>query len=343
MGRDGGAGPLRAASRSRRCAASLGAAGVPVEVASDELPLVRDPAALPLIDALRAVLNLDNDDPDHVDHVDAGRAEALLDRPARRPRRRRRTPPGPAAAHPREGAGPGGATAAAPLARAGARARSSTRASLDGARRDRGRPGPARWPSSLRAHPRAARRGRDRRGAALDAVVRHRLAARLRRSVERGGGAARRAHRDLDSIWRCSSRRRGPRRPATTSASETFLATLVAQQIPADTLAERGARGAAVRLLTAHRAKGLEWRLVVVAHVQQDGWPDLRRRSTLLGADRIGTDGLVPPTDRASCWSRSAGSSTSPAPAPASGWSSPRSVAARTTATSRPGSSTSSA
>ena len=61
-------------------------------------------------------------------------------------------------------------------------------------------------------------------------------------------------------------------------------------------MAERGARGAAVRLLTAHRAKGLEWRLVVVAHVQQDGWPDLRRRSTLLGADRIGTDGLVPPT-----------------------------------------------
>ena len=58
-----------------------------------------------------------------------------------------------------------------------------------------------------------------------------------------------------------------------------FLATLVAQQIPGDTLAERGARGAAVRLLTAHRAKGLEWRLVVVAHVQQAGWPDLRRRS----------------------------------------------------------------
>ena len=75
-----------------------------------------------------------------------------------------------------------------------------------------------------------------------------------------------------------------------------FLATLVAQQIPADTLAERGARGAAVRLLTAHRAKGLEWRLVVVAHVQQDGWPDLRRRSSILGADRIGPDGLVPPT-----------------------------------------------
>ena len=54
-------------------------------------------------------------------------------------------------------------------------------------------------------------------------------------------------------------------------------------------------RGDAVRLLTAHRSKGLEWRLVVVAHVQEEGWPDLRRRSTLLQADRIGADGLLPP------------------------------------------------
>ncbi|WP_336276103.1 hypothetical protein [Nocardioides sp. B-3] len=40
--------------------------------------------------------------------------------------------------------------------------------------------------------------------------------------------------------------------------------------------------------------------MVVVAHVQQEGWPDLRRRSSLLGADRIGLDAagtpdLVPP------------------------------------------------
>uniref|UniRef100_UPI00356ADB7D PD-(D/E)XK nuclease family protein n=1 Tax=Nocardioides sp. TaxID=35761 RepID=UPI00356ADB7D len=68
-----------------------------------------------------------------------------------------------------------------------------------------------------------------------------------------------------------------------------------AQQIPADTLADRGVRSEAVRLLTAHRSKGLEWRLVVVAHVQEDGWPDLRRRGSLLQADRIGEDGLQPP------------------------------------------------
>ena len=75
-----------------------------------------------------------------------------------------------------------------------------------------------------------------------------------------------------------------------------FLSRLVAQQIPADTLAEQGVRGTAVRLLTAHRSKGLEWDLVVVAHVQQEGWPDLRRRSTMLKADQIGRGELLPPT-----------------------------------------------
>ena len=74
-----------------------------------------------------------------------------------------------------------------------------------------------------------------------------------------------------------------------------FLESLSAQQIPADTLADRGVRGSAVRLLTAHRSKGLEWRLVVVAHVQEGSWPDIRRRSTLLQADRVGADGVLPP------------------------------------------------
>src|SRR3954471_11141652 len=57
---------------------ALGAAGVPVEVASDQVPPVRDPAVLPLLDGLRAVVNLDNTDLDHVDYLDPARAEALL-------------------------------------------------------------------------------------------------------------------------------------------------------------------------------------------------------------------------------------------------------------------------
>ena len=96
---------------------ALGAAGVPVEVASDEVPLVRDPAVLPLLDALRAVVNLDNDDVDHVDHIDPARAEALLLSPlggldagdVRRLARQLRDP--------REGREPGGGAARRDLSR----------------------------------------------------------------------------------------------------------------------------------------------------------------------------------------------------------------------------------
>ena len=57
-------------------------------------------------------------------------------------------------------------------------------------------------------------------------------------------------------------------------------------------------RGAAVRVLTAHRAKGLEWDLVVVAGVQEGAWPDVRRRGSLLEPDRLSPPGVseLPPT-----------------------------------------------
>ncbi|MCW2757501.1 MAG: uvrD 2, partial [Nocardioidaceae bacterium] len=118
---------------------------------------------------------------------------------------------------------------------------------------------------------------------------------RLRRSTENAGPAARRAHRDLDGICALFETAAHQEESRTHSGVRNFLESLRAQEFPADTLAERGIVGDAVRLLTAHRAKGLEWRLVVVAHVQQDGWPDLRRRTTLLQADRIGVDGVSPP------------------------------------------------
>jgi superfamily I DNA/RNA helicase/RecB family exonuclease len=66
-----------------------------------------------------------------------------------------------------------------------------------------------------------------------------------------------------------------------------FLDSLTGQEIAGDTLAERAQREDSVRLLTAHRAKGLEWDVVVVAGVQEEVWPDLRLRNSLLGADEL--------------------------------------------------------
>lgn len=118
---------------------------------------------------------------------------------------------------------------------------------------------------------------------------------RLRGAVERGGAAARAAHRDLDAVCALFELAARAEEQQDHTDAQVFLDQVEAQQIPADTLAERGVRGDAVRLLTAHRSKGLEWRLVVIAGVQEGRWPDVRRRNSLLQADRIGPDGPVEP------------------------------------------------
>jgi superfamily I DNA/RNA helicase len=46
-------------------------------------------------------------------------------------------------------------------------------------------------------------------------------------------------------------------------------------------------RGEAVRILTAHAAKGLEWDVVAVAGVQEGLWPDLRLRGSVLGSEAL--------------------------------------------------------
>ena len=275
---------------------ALAAAGVPVEVASDALPLVRDPAVLPLLDGLRAVVNLDNHDPDSPDFLDPGRIESLLLSPlggldasdlralVRRLRLREKEQPDVSARR-----------TSRELLRL-AVVEPGFLDEMEGPDVER-----TRALASLLRH--GAQLLADRAG--VEDVLWHLWSTtswpqRLRRQVDVGGASARRAHRDLDAIvalFELASRAVDQRDHVGVAA---FFASLVAQQLPADTLAERGVRGAAVRLLTAHRSKGLEWDLVVVAHVQQEGWPDLRRRATLLGADRVGVDGsgrpdLVPP------------------------------------------------
>ena len=278
---------------------SLGAAGVPVEVARDDLPLVQDPSVLPLLDALRAAVNIDNDDDGSADYVDHSRAESLMLGPlggldagdVRRLSRHLRTREKDAAHAERR----------LPLT-----SRELVRRAVlcDGFLDDVQGP-EAAAARAVHTLIRETADGLAAGGTAEDALWRlwsgTSWPGRLRRAVESGGAAARRAHRDLDSVvalFDVAAREAEKRDVAAVSGAHgvrDFLARLVAQQIPADTLAEQGVRGAAVRLLTAHRSKGLEWDLVVVAHVQQDGWPDLRRRSTMLQADRIGRGELVPP------------------------------------------------
>ncbi|WP_435191907.1 ATP-dependent helicase [Streptomyces sp. bgisy126] len=118
---------------------------------------------------------------------------------------------------------------------------------------------------------------------------------RLERAALRGGPAGRNADRDLDAVCALFETAARAEERVGGRGVVNFLEELDAQDIAADTLTRRHARPDAVRLMTAHRSKGLEWSLVVVAGVQEGLWPDLRRRGSLLEADRIGRDGLAEP------------------------------------------------
>ncbi|WP_406485138.1 ATP-dependent helicase [Streptomyces sp. NBC_01563] len=118
---------------------------------------------------------------------------------------------------------------------------------------------------------------------------------RLERAALRGGAGGRNADRDLDAVCALFDTAARAEERIGGRGALNFLEEVDAQDIAADTLSRRAVRPDAVRLMTAHRSKGLEWRLVVVAGVQEGLWPDLRRRGSLLEADRIGRDGLAEP------------------------------------------------
>ncbi|MFC8277922.1 ATP-dependent helicase [Streptomyces sp. NPDC057271] len=168
-------------------------------------------------------------------------------------------------------------------------------------------------PERLVAHDQSYARGARRLGELLQ-QARRRLAAggtaeealwllwngtpwsgRLERAALRGGAAGRNADRDLDAVCALFETAARAEDRVGGRGALNFLEELDAQDIAADTLSRRQSRPDAVRLMTAHRSKGLEWGLVVVAGVQEGLWPDLRRRGSLLEADRIGRDGLAEP------------------------------------------------
>jgi superfamily I DNA/RNA helicase/RecB family exonuclease len=113
------------------------------------------------------------------------------------------------------------------------------------------------------------------------------LADRWAAASARGGRRGATADRDLDAVLALfdAAARFTDRLPG--ARIEVFLDHLLDQQLPADTLAPSADRGEAVRMLTAHAAKGLEWDVVVVCGVQEGVWPDLRLRGSVLGSERL--------------------------------------------------------
>ncbi|RLP89465.1 ATP-dependent helicase [Micromonospora sp. BL4] len=263
---------------------ALHAAGVPTVVHGEDLPLHLQPAVAPLLLLLRCALepeSLDEEAAVALLHSPLGGADPLAERRLRQGLRA--------------------------LALAGGDRRPSGElivealrdpAELDGIERRWAEPAQAVAGLLATARAAAARPGATAEDVLWAVWHASGLAERWAGAIGHGqpaageGDLARRrraeaADRDLDAVLvlfdaaaRFTDRLPGAR-------AEVFLDHVLGQDLPADTIAPTADRGAAVRLLTAHAAKGLEWDLVAVAGVQEGIWPDLRLRGSLLGSERL--------------------------------------------------------
>ncbi len=111
----------------------------------------------------------------------------------------------------------------------------------------------------------------------------HRLVAQS----ARGGPGGTHADRDLDAVLVLFdvAARYTDRLPGADAAG--FADYLTAQRIVGDTLAPAAPLGESVALLTAHASVGREWAVVAVPGVQEGQWPDLRLRGTVLGVEAL--------------------------------------------------------
>jgi superfamily I DNA/RNA helicase/RecB family exonuclease len=107
------------------------------------------------------------------------------------------------------------------------------------------------------------------------------------RSALRGGSRGAAADRDLDAMVQLfdSAARHIDRMPG--SHPRIFLDEISQENIVSDLITAQGVRPDVVELLTVHSAKGLQFKRVFVAGIQEGIWPNLKQRSTLLGAERL--------------------------------------------------------
>jgi superfamily I DNA/RNA helicase/RecB family exonuclease len=262
---------------------ALAAAGVPVTIAGDELPLAAEPGTRPLLALLDCALRpgaLDEQAAADLLTGPLGGTDALG---LRRLRRWLRASAQAAGEQPSD----------EPLAAALLDARELVLAG-DGRQTGSVSPGIA---SAVAAARRVAGLLKIAAQTARDGGTAHEvlwavwdasgLAATWQQASASGGQRGAAADADLDAVVALfdSAARFTARLPQ--GSPRLFLDRMAGQEIVGDTLAERAARGDGVAVLTAHRAKGLEWDLVVVAGVQEGTWPDVRIRGSLLSMDEL--------------------------------------------------------
>ena len=252
---------------------ALTVAGIPVTVAGDELPLADEPGTRPLLMLLRCALR-----PAMLDEQIA--AELLC--------------------------GPFGGTDALGLRRlrrslgllaeaAGDRVRGGGDLLAEALLSPRDLvvlpdsvAGPARQVARLLAVAKAAIKAGGNAEDVLWAIWdASRLAPQWQQASAAGGAAGAAADRDLDAVLALFDKAAHFADTMPPGSPGLFADSLAGQEIVGDTLAERAVRDDCVRVLTAHRSKGLEWDVVVVAGVQEETWPDLRLRGSVLGAGEL--------------------------------------------------------
>lgn len=114
----------------------------------------------------------------------------------------------------------------------------------------------------------------------------------LRRAALGPAEGSRRAHRALDAVVALFALASGSQAGGGPAGVRAFLAEVASQQIPADLEREAAVQGRGVRVLTAHRAKGRQWPFVVVAGAQEGVWPDVQRRGSVFDPERLANAGL---------------------------------------------------
>lgn len=158
-------------------------------------------------------------------------------------------------------------------------------------------PSSAEWLPQGRIVDRAAQLGQSLQLAADESNLedllwglwsRSRLAEQYLKHTEEGGLNGELATQALDAVvalFTLAARfvERNPRGKA-----EEFINHMLTTDLPEDNLAPKFA-GSAVTLLTPAAAVGTQFKVVVIAQLQENTWPDTRLRDTLLGAHKIAT------------------------------------------------------